>query len=532
MSDPEKKKSKQEQEWNDAAELGYVDHVNDLAPDPDRGQGPARRAHEQKRILKPSAAGYFEVEGGNAGGLGAPLHLGPEIKKDGGASIGQYEAAYNSYAIPLRSTLRSMGRLKDVSMTGAPLTPAELKQNPKLAARFGNLSLTKQADAGKQRAYHDWAEAQTKTQIDVQRFGASQYELASVVSDYRRVQKLIAQRQAEATRAGKMSELGVINEAAQTLARIVEVSVEAWNTAGLIEEEMASQVAGLNANAEGLGSIDDLPVNQGIDWEKGTGDDPLGRTSPRSLPKGKGQKAGDLADTVAQGSKMGGRIGKQVNEKISKFVKENAAKSTTFSISMKDIFVLMMGKGEEYMKLQQDIAALDGKIKKLGMEQEVLTIRSAAARMNGMNLEFLAIGKQVSADRQAARAGARLFAQSVGGGADGAMAMYAAEAYQELATFGALADQQRRGMVDQLRGQVAAYVHGVDKHRFIAIGAESDALALNDNLQAVKEQRAYFTEHLPEWQQRAHQWSEFLGSKTGTPLVAESNEADIKSQAP
>jgi hypothetical protein len=537
MSDPEKKKSKHEDEWNDAAELGYVDHVNDLAPDPDRGQGPARRAHEQKRILNPSAAGYFEIEGGNAGGLGAPLHIGAEIKKDGGPAIGQYEAAYNSYSIPLRSTLRSMGRLRDVSLTGAPMTPAEMMRNPKLAARFKNLSLAGQSDANatqmfQERAYQDWAQSQTKTSIDVQRFGSSQHELASVLTDYRRVQKLIAQRKAEAKQAGKHGELDEINEAAETLARIVEVSVEAWSTAGLIEEEMASQVAGFNANAEGLGSTDDLPLNKDVDWEKGTGEDPLGRTSPRSLPKGKGQKAGDLADTVAQGSKMGGTIGKEVNEKIRKIVKEKAGNSTTFSISMKDMFVLAMGKGDEYVRLQRDIIALDAKIKKLKIDQEVDTIHSAGERMKGMKLEFSAIRNEVRADRKAARADAKVFGRTLGAGNEGVMAMYAAEAYQELAAFGALADQQRKDMVDPTWGQVAGYLQRVDEKRFIAIGAESDAIALNENVHAVREQRAFFAKHLPEWQQRAHQWSAFLGGKTGTPLVAEDNEADVKSQAP
>lgn len=523
MSDPDKKAKKDE--WNDSYELGSVDHVNDLAPDPDRGQGPARRAHEQERIIKPSSSGYFEAEGGNAGGLGAPLHLGSEIKKDGGTIIGQYETAYNSYAMPLRSTLRAMGRLKDVSMTGAPLTPAELQQNPKLAARFNDLSLTKQGDAGAQNSYQDWATRQTKMQIDVQKFGAAQHELASVVADYRRVQKLIEQRRVEAERGKKAGELGEINEAAETLSRIVEVSVEAWGAAGMIEEEMARQTAGFNANAEGAGSIDDLPVNHTPDWEKGTGADPLGRTSPRSLPKNAGQKGAELAKDVGDGASMGNRIAKAVKEKI--------GNSTTFSISMKDVFVLLMGKGEQYTQLQKDIAILDGKIKKLGIEQEQETIRSASERMKGMKLEFSAVRKEIAADRKAARAGAQVCAQTMGAGTEGVMTMYAAEAYQELASFGSLAEQQRADMVDPMRGQVASYVHdALGRRRFEAIGAQSDGLALNENVQAVREQRGFFAKNLPQWQQRAQQWSQFLGGKTGTPLVAEDNEADVRSQAP
>ena len=120
MSD---KTEKEKQHDTDLDELGGVDNVSDLAPE--TNVGPTRRATEEHRILQPNASGFFEGEAGGTGGLGAPLSIGSPLKKEA-PILKRYEEGYNAYAQPLRSTLRSMGRLKDVSLTGAPLTPAEL----------------------------------------------------------------------------------------------------------------------------------------------------------------------------------------------------------------------------------------------------------------------------------------------------------------------------------------------------------------------------------------------------------------------
>jgi len=40
-----------------------------------------------------------------------------------------------------------------------------------------------------------------------------------------------------------------------------------------------------------------------------------------------------------------------------------------------------------------------------------------------------------------------------------------------------------------------------------------------------------FGRELPQWQSVAAQWSQFLGSQ-GAPLIPESNDADMRSEAP
>jgi hypothetical protein len=236
-----------EQAKKDRYELGDVEHISDLTPD--REVGPSRKKHEQQRLLDPSNAGYFEIEAGASGGLGAPLHIGPELKKDGGPIIGEYEAGYNTYALPLQATLRALGRIKDVSMTGAPLTPAELKQKPKLAARFRRLN---SLDHGlmQEMAYNQWSTSQTNFHISIKRFGASQHEMMAVATDFRRVQQLIQQRQAEAKKAQRTAELKQLEQVAKTLANITEFSLMAWSAIGRLEVAIA-QAMTLNDKADG-----------------------------------------------------------------------------------------------------------------------------------------------------------------------------------------------------------------------------------------------------------------------------------------
>lgn len=114
----------------------------------------------------------------------------------------------------------------------------------------------------------------------------------------------------------------------------------------------------------------------------------------------------------------------------------------------------------------------------------------------------------------------------------GIMTMYAAEAWHELSAFGELAVQQRRAMVDPLIGRVQRYLMSNDPLRYAAIGATQDARELLTNVQDVRAQRAYFEKHMPEWQQNAKQWNDFLRERTGVPLVAEDNAADRRSHGP
>ncbi|MGN6108653.1 MAG: hypothetical protein ACTHU0_26340 [Kofleriaceae bacterium] len=499
----------------DEYELGPVEHVRDLDPDPQVGA--SREAKTKERILNPSEAGYFEIEGGSAAGLGAPLHLGPELKRDGGNLIDEYEAAYNAYAMPLRSALRAMGRVKDVSMTGAPMTPAELMQRPELAARFRRLSLS-QGDAQQDLAFDAWSTEQTRMDLHIHRIGGGQHELAAAVADFRRVQMLLEQRRAEATKGAKSAEIKEIDETAETLARVITVSLEGWHALAEIETSIDRGMS-LAPQAQGA-SAQGLPTG-GINWQHGTVDDPTGASQPT---QSKTQRAAGALQSMAS---VGG-----VAATLVKNARAQIAKAGKFELSLKDVLVVIGKDAEKYRGLRRDMAVLDAKIQKLDLHQEVELVRSAAERLTGFSMELIGRRLEIQADRVASRKGARTFAKTMGAGEDGIATMYAAEAYQELAAFGQVAAEQRKEMVDPLWGRVHGYLHGNDKHRYLAIGAAEDAVALDTNLRAVKEQRSYFDRELPRWQQLAGQWGVFLASRTHSSLITESNEADRASEAP
>jgi hypothetical protein len=494
MSDETKKRDAQ-----DAYELGPVENVNDLQPD--SSAGPSRKDKQQQRIVQPDSSGYFELEGGAKEGLGAPIHLGPELKKDGGPVIGEYEAAYNTYAVPLRSTLRAMGRVKDVSLTGAPLTPAELMKRPDLAARFRKLNPTS-GDVQQDQAFNDWSNNQKKMTGDIQRFGGGQHQMAAVLANYRSVQKKLAQRRVEAERSAKQAEIREIEETAETLSRIVEFTSEALAASGEIEEMLDRKVA-LDENAEGM--------------EEGAGE-----VSGEGTKTKKQRAAGAVQDAASAGV-----IGKSVLSNA----RDQLAKTGKFEMNLQGIFLAVVG-GEKYAQLQRDTVVLNAKIASLKLDAEAEEVKSANEQLMGFKMEFISTQQNVRTDRVASRRGAKTFAKSMNAGADGIDAMYAAEAYQELANFGALAAQQRRDFVDPVWGRAHGYVYGYDAHRFEAIGAMEDARQLATNLQAVQEQRGYLGKHVPEWQTVAKQWDAFLKERTGNALDGGATEADRKSEAP
>jgi len=500
------KTEKEKQRDIDFEELGGVDNVSDLAPE--TNVGPTRRAKEEHRILQPNASGFFEGEAGGIGGLGAPLSIGTPLKREAPV-LQRYEEGYNAYAQPLRSTLRSMGRLKDVSLTGAPLTPAELMKRPELAARFGHLG-TQSSSVQQDQTFDTWSADQNKMKIDVQSFGAGQHQLAGVIAKYRGVQLRLKQHGVERERASKSAEKHEIDEAAETLVRIVDVSAEAL--AGMAEVGEMLEAHSALREVEEVESVAALPQSNNPDWAHGTSADPTGVE----------QSTKSVAQHVGSGaSKTGNAI---------KVIKKGAKTAHNFGLSMKDVFTALIG-GEKYLKLEADIDKLDKQISKLGLDQEAQEIRAANEGLHGFVLEIAVRRDAVRGDRIASRRAARTFAHARGGGDAGVTAMYAAEAYQELAAFGTLAQAQRQHMVDPDWRRSDAYLHGQDVHHYMAIGALGDAQHLESNLRAVAEQRELFGRELPQWQSVAAQWSQFLGSQ-GAPLIPESNDADMRSEAP
>src|SRR5688572_11205032 len=113
-----------------------MDHELDLeqefAGPKDKGAEAGQKKKEgriAKDLVNPNASGQFEKKGVELGAMGDTLHTSAPVKNDIGSGLVEYETGYNMHTAPLRSTLRSMGRLKDMQSAGAPMDPAELKSD-------------------------------------------------------------------------------------------------------------------------------------------------------------------------------------------------------------------------------------------------------------------------------------------------------------------------------------------------------------------------------------------------------------------
>lgn len=504
------KKSQQEQYESDRYRFGDVEAVKDL--EPEKGVGSNIAAHERARLLEKSdSVGYFEIEGGGKGGLGAPLRLGEEIMNDGAPGVAQYQVGYNSYAQPLRKTYRAMGRVKDLSMTNAPLTPAELEKDPKLAAHFKNLKLDGPQDA----ALSNWSQAQSNMAVNIKRFGAGQHILAGAMANYSRVQKGLDAKRQKAERQSKLEEIEKVDEAVKTLHEIMNVTAEAWTLSAELDE-----VIGTTALDENAAYGDDEP-----DLEK-----PETHTTPDFI-EGTGM-SGDTkkgTDTTTKGQRRAGKIDNAIRggaeaRKIVSDLKTKLASGAQFDLSIDGVLTSVIG-GKSYVKLKQDVAVLDAKIRQLGLDAEADDLTSATESLNGFKMSFSADRQQVKNDRAASRNFARNFATSVNAGQQGTMAMYAAEAFQELAAFGDLANREHKDL-EPAWGRAHYYMRTTSKQRFQVLNAVSDARELAENLGEFTAQRNYFHRHLPEWKATAKAWSDFLGTNAHHDLVRKDNAAD------
>lgn len=502
MSDHKTKQQAESQRATDYNELGPVDTLNDLAPE--TSVGPTRKATTQRRLHDADGSGYFESEAGSGGGLGAPLHLGPELKKDGGPRIGQYEDGYNTYAQPYRMALGAMGRVKDVSLTGAPMTPAELKQRPDLMARFQRL--THDGNWMRDVAYNQWSDHQTTLQLDIERLTASQHLLAGHVAAYRAVQAKLQQRQVQAELAADTARVAQIRETANTLANIVEVCVSGVGAIGGLGAALNAELGAGELVAGMANSADNH------DGAEATGATDAGGTHTRSA----GQRVTAAVHRVAIGVQKGGAIASATAKQLKK--------AGALNFTLQDLFIVLTGESDTYSKLQRDMVKMNNKLKALAFNEEAQELVSVNDNLKGFAIELAVQRSHVQANRSLARRGAKTFAKSLGKGNEGIAAMYAAEAWQELAKFGEHADRARQSLVDPHWKAIHDYLFSYDPRRYAALGAYGDARELAANLKDVKEQRGHFNKHLPEWQLRAKQWNDFLAAQTGAPLVVNANE--------
>jgi hypothetical protein len=492
-----------------------VHSVNDLAPE--SHVAPSRARHEQQRMTHTGDfAGKQGHGNGGAGGdiglfeeaavhlgtsIAAPLNLGAGVLRDGGGRLAEYQAGYNMYAAPLRSTVRAMGRVKDMSLTGAPRTPAELLANPALAKRFRRLSLTAHQDAAPHVAANAWAANQARLSVDVAAFAAGQMMLKSSIENWHSIQALLKQRKVEAARGAKEAELHEIEEAAATCAKIVEFSMEAWNAAGEINKAL-EEMAELN-------------------------EEPEERPGPEEDVRSRGHRAIDKAGAAA--GKISGttKVGKELRERISGMTAQK------LTMSLEDVFVVAMGNGQKKVELAAAIAKLTAQMSNLKITEADWHIKEGRTRLDGFKLELSQRKASVQIDRQNARTSAAAFNQALTGGGEteGLAAMYMAEAQQELATFGRAANQLRGSAVDPHWRWADAYIND-NYDRLVGHELGDDARKLANNVVSVRDQRTYFATHLPEWEQNAQAWRRFLEEQTQKPFGPEPSRVDRESDAP
>jgi hypothetical protein len=520
MSD---KKTREEVE--EQASFEAVDQASDLEPEvgvgkalgayhrdlPHGGKVDAMGKDVPQTMVDPDFAGHYEQEGARAGGLAMPLHLGGKIRQDGGRAVTEYQGAYNQYAQPLRKTYRAMGRLKDVSMTGAPLTPAELQKDPKLASKFSGLAAHSQKNFAGHEALTNWAQAQTRMQTNILAFGSGQHLLGGAMAAYSAVKTQLEIRKTEAVKASKEEEIRKIDEDVKTIHEIMDVTVEAWSAAGELDEVFGS--ADLNESVEGPEVIDKNPTNGPTLYDVGTVDDPTGENAKVGT---KGSTRATKLDAVAQGAKD--------SKKIIANAKKHLAAAGKFDLTIDGVLTAVMG-GKKYVELQKQVAHLSARIQELGLTKEAQQMDAATDALQGFKMQLQAEQKQLKDDRVAARQDASLFAEAQNSANEGVMTMYAAEAYTELVEYGEVAARQRQDIVP-MAAAAREYAYSETDMRFRGKGVWGDVRSLRANLDDFSAQGEYFSQHLPEWQRNAAEWSSFFTQQTHIDLVRTDNAAD------
>jgi hypothetical protein len=445
--------------------------------------GAVGKKHARGQIGGAESVGEFEQGAIQAGSrLTQPLDLSDKFLTAAGPHMGSYQASYNLYTAPLRTSVRALGRVKDVQMTGAPLVPAELEQNAALSKKV------KRGNAAAQNIYDDWSDSQSSMVSEAKNYSAGIALVRAAIDGYTAARMKLDRRAKEAELAGKSAQKAEIDRAAETLAEITKMAAVAWSGAAEIDAALA------------------------------VGIDPVASEETAA----KLFKANDGVEHVETKSASA-----HANEKTQEVINRLKAHGTA-AISLEDLFIVGMGKAGEYEKLERAIAKLEGQISELEFATESQEINAATSSLRAFNIDLVARSESVGKERTMSRRRAATFASALGGGEEMKFAMYAAEAYQELDLFGTIAHQQRIATVDPRKPDIVGYLerysHDMERHGF-----HLDRLKLSGNLTNIDNQRQFFAERLPEWQGRASAWRIFLKARMGDSLIVNEQPSGIAS---
>jgi Domain of unknown function (DUF4157) len=447
------------------------------------------RAHRNVTIFNANYVGSYEREGMMH--EVPTIHIGPKGRAAGGETLVQLEIDYNDYVPLLRSTLRAMGRLKDLDNAGAKLDPGTLAADPRLAKGFKPLNAERPADNEKIGDFDTWSAHATEERIAIASMGAGFHQLKAAISGFRAAEGMLKRRKKQGDLAVSESKKAVIDQKVEMLEKIIDKCFKAVEMAQGIEAMLAFSP-----------EFKELETIEGPGGKKST------MTHQQS--EGWGKRTRSMEQSIGGAAATMGEQLKKRHTQVESWLKEGG-------VTLKNVLIFATGDAKEYERLTQEISRLKNDIAQLGFDIETDTIKQAEEQLEGMKLEIGVRTQQAGAKKGQARAAARTFGQSMAGG-EGALAMYAAQAYQDLALFGGEADRLRKARIDRYLGWLYGFLKDTP---WVAEGHGwyDDWIVMREWGQQMVEQREFFSRRTPEWQQKATQWNAFFATLTGGGLV-------------
>jgi hypothetical protein len=450
------------------------------APVPTKKQAAIARADKDKRhhnvkITNKNYVGGYEQAGAETE---VPrIFLSQAARAAGGETIMELETDYNAYTPLLRVTLKAMGRLKDLEAAGAKTDPAQLMADPRLAARFRPFDANRSGD-DERPLFDMWSASATDERIAVRSMGAGFKQLKAAISGFRAAGILLKMRRKRAALEGAQSKKEAIDQKVEMLEKIIDTSFKAVEWADSIETFI-----------ESTRELHDLETIEAKESYKQT----------RSVQQSLGGGASWMAMQV-----------KKRHEKVESWLKSGG-------LTLKNVLIFATGDAKEYEALTRQISQLQNDLSDLGFEEESLKIKEADEQLQGMKIEVGTRVESATAKREQARAMARNFGHKTGGD-EGALAMFAAQAYQDLAIYGRAADQIRRTRIDPYLGWLYGFLKD---NAYVALGHgwQEDWYVLRTWGQQMVEQRDFFSAHQPVWNAKADAWNEFFAQMSGGALV-------------
>lgn len=436
-------------------------------------QGSSNPGEMTKLTSQSDYRGTLEKERFAAGrSLFTPLQLqGPDIYRATG--LGAFRTQYEIYKIPVHHTQRALGRVNDLVDAGAPRTPAEI--DAQTAKRFKKLSTTEQKDATKQNSANQWIEQQEEMESDFASYMGAREDLQAVILRMRAANEILRRRGLEAKKAGKESEKGKIDQAADTLVKIVDTAIMAGNAMTALEKGFLSSGAAGEEYTE-ADVYNDVAGKPNI-------------ASATTKKTGAAKKAYELA-------------------------KDNAGK-----LNLKNIFIWAMGDGQKYIQLEADIRLLNSQIAESGIKVEDLGIEAAQKDFANIHITISDRRGAFEGKRATTRDAAQTFGQAMGGKNKTIAVAMMAEAYQELELFGNRALEE--GM--QLHPSSMSVWNWLSNHeeRYKVMRRDpfdsfaSDVNELVPIIRDTEKATNLLKTEVPVWNATARTWKNFLSDVVG-----------------